>query len=469
MRKNLKIYVHFLNMIFIGASLVSAQEPNRDEFDKSSLVSHVTGFGQGSAPFPDFGHMVEPRKYHDGRVFRLSQSYPRLEPEIEPAVQKILSIDFKQDWKQYALAVREYILEGNTNNANYGNHFYLENNKVRDWYHVPWQHWGKTGREGIHGLTKEGPIEEHMLAPQQVTESHAYAVGFYNSLGGYTIGQVWKNPNFPNINYMNNHQFPEGTIVGKVLFVPLDEKEVPYLENPVEWYAYICSDDLPTVAAQGRSTGRCGTRQVATVRLIQMDFMVRDNRSKETGWTFGTFVYNGKVGHANRWKNLVPLGLMWGNDPDVRIGYLNPKPTETKINPKLTQTYINDDRRIPASHLGWGGRLNGPVDNAHSSCVSCHSTAQYPVVSSILPMFNNPKVPAPEDGKPAGREWMRWFRNIWPGEPFDDGQAVPMDYSLQLTKSIQNFMDAKSRNESALYAAEYWSKGNKVRRNINER
>ena len=28
------------------------------------------------------------------------------------------------------------------------------------------------------------------------------------------------------------------------------------------------------------------------------------------------------------------------------------------------------------NHLGWLGRVNGPVDNPASSCLSCHGTAQ---------------------------------------------------------------------------------------------
>jgi hypothetical protein len=34
--------------------------------------------------------------------------------------------------------------------------------------------------------------------------------------------------------------------------------------------------------------------------------------------------------------------------------------------------------------LGWGERLNGPIDNPASACLSCHMTAQWPKSS---PMF----------------------------------------------------------------------------------
>ena len=77
--------------------------------------------------------------------------------------------------------------------------------------------------------------------------------------------------------------------------------------------------------------------------------------------------------------------------------------------------------------LGLYGRMNGPVDNPISSCLSCHSTAQDPLSSA--PMF-------PPDGEPVAR----WFRNIPSGQPFS-APANPLDYSLQVAYGIQNFKD----------------------------
>ena len=110
---------------------------------------------------------VSPPSKYQGRIFKLSQDYPTRKPAIEPAVRKILSIDFTKDWKAYADAVRDYIYEGNIEADGVANDFYLEDNKVRRWYHVPWQHWGPFGREGIHGLTKEGPVIRRCLRPRK--------------------------------------------------------------------------------------------------------------------------------------------------------------------------------------------------------------------------------------------------------------------------------------------------------------
>lgn len=412
--------------------------------------------------FPDFGYMPAPGTY-TGRVFVLSQDYPTVQPQPDEGVKKILAIDFKKDWKAYLLAVRDYVLEGNINHpGGYENDFFLEDNKVRHWYHVPWQHWGTTGREGYHGLTQEGPVSVQMLAPNQLETSHAYAVGFYNDLGGYAIGRVWSNPERPNVGAMRNGRgFPVGTVVAKVLFVTYTEAEVPYLKNPLTWNAYVYSSDTTQAALDG------GTPRVtAPVNLIQMDIMVRDPRAESTGgWVFGNFIYNGNMNQSNLWDNLTPLGIQWGNDPQDRTNLSNPTPTVTKINPELKETIINPDpKELPPVHLGWGYRLNGPVDDPRSSCMSCHSTAEYPAISAILPFINNPPVEPPaKQGAPASDAWMRWFRNVPCADSFD-AKAETFDYSLQLSKSIENFIEYKNATLQGQYAVQYWEKGNHVHR-----
>jgi hypothetical protein len=100
---------------------------------------------------------------------------------------------------------------------------------------------------------------------------------------------------------------------------------------------------------------------------------------------------------------------MWGNDPN----YAESGP--------LAETLLNSSVHMP--HVGYQGRLNGPVDNPISSCLSCHSTAEVPAGVMIPPRGTNP---AP------------WFRNILAGQPFDAGR-LGLDYSLQLAVGISNF------------------------------
>jgi hypothetical protein len=132
---------------------------------------------------------------------------------------------------------------------------------------------------------------------------------------------------------------------------------------------------------------------------------------------FGTFVYGGGPApgttRGSGWTNVSPVGLMWGNDPAALTGG------------PIKESWINPKVRMP--HIGFAGRLNGPVDNKVSSCLSCHSTAQDP--SNTAPMI-------PPDSKPA--TLARWFRNIPSGQAFTP-PAQPLDYSLQVSLGIKNF------------------------------
>jgi hypothetical protein len=436
----------------VGIGLLSAGAWSQSASSRAPVAAKAANAPLLPA-FPDFGHMPPPDQYQ-GRVFKLSQDYPSARPPLDPALKRILAIDFKKDWNAYILAVRDYVFEGNIENRPVSEAFYLEDNKVRPWYHVPWQHFGNFGREGTHGLTKEGPVEPFTLGQAQPNLWQTYAVGFYNQQGGWAIGKVWANPDKPSLDEFKKEGFPEGTVVGKVLFTTAPVAEVPFLSNPIEWNAYVTKCFAPdhTLAPADDCDVK---REMATVRFIQMDIMVRDSRAKETGgWVFGTFVYNGNLARPNQWENVVPVGLQWGNDPGVTSeSDSNPAPTITKFNPDLKETVVNRSPDMPPMHLGWGLRLNGPVDNTKSSCMSCHSTAQYPAIVPILPFM------ATENGKPIApgtARWMEWFRNVQCNTPFDP-RATSTDYSLQLAASIQNFVTAKSQGVEGLYNVQYWN------------
>ena len=430
--------------------------------------------------FPDFGYMEAPGKY-DGPVFVLADNFPEDMPALDPAVSDILQMDFKADPMGYVLAVRDYVFDGNIHGGPVADDFFLQNNSVgQDWYHVPWQHWGTTGREGYHGLTREGPLSAQVLHRNQSQASYAYAVGFYNGPGGYTIGQVWPSPyQGPDLTRMieamdDGFAFPEGTVVGKFLFTSLGPDQVPWLANPLQWQAYMYDCDVTDPKACPSDMTQAD-RSTHMVNLLQMDVMVKDSRAAEAGgWVFGTFAYNGAAaqseqwgdayaaacadieGPGKNWCNLMPVGVQWGNDPDNRTAFINQKPTETRINAELTETWINGDPALPAMHLGFNSRLNGPADNPSSSCMSCHSTGQVASVSAIMPWLPPNNVPKPANDTQASDEWMRWFRNFSDGETFDAGQAVSMDFSMQLTKSIENYIEYRNGTQKGHFALEYW-------------
>lgn len=382
--------------------------------------------------FPDFGNMPAAKDYN-GRVFHLSQDYPKQLPS-EDRKPAFLNIDYRRDWRKYMMAVRDYCFEGNIKGGDVEDDFDVAAEDPPRWFHMPWQHYGDSGREGIHGLTREAPVQPQQLAWGQTASGQTYAVGFYNELGGYTIGRVWADHQRPE---PTRALFPDGTVSFKLLFVDIPPAQVPSLANPIQWQAYATTTFTST------------TRTIEPLALIQMDIAVKQPGSP-AGWVFGTFQYNGALGKANRWENLVPVGLMWGNDPDVTVNDSNPQPVSTRINPRLRETVINPDtNELPPTHLGWNGRLNGPVDNPMSSCLSCHMTASAPASMPISPLFQeNP--PAP-----SSPEWMRWFQNLRCGDRFDPRKkAFPTDFSLQLAISIQNWetwLDSGTRIDADHY------------------
>jgi len=427
--------------IGIGFFISCGSDPKTTENTQQSVMSASLDADGASDKFPDFGWMLDTSQYR-GPVFKLSQDYPKALPKTPlPA---FFQTDFKKDWRKYLEQVQDYCFEGNT-----GTDFRVENNKTRAWYHMPWQHYGPPGREGFHGLTQEAPVQPRQLAATQTSDSlGAVAVGFYNDVAAYTIGQVWKDHYAPD--HSKNIAFPNGSVLFKILFVNIPEAsavaEVPWLENGLWWDAYVVTNFKKNMGQQDQNKYRRRTK----VALVQMDIMVRDDRAP-SGWIFGNFQYNGKLNKGDKWKNLIPVGLMWGEDPEDSTNASNPQPTHTVINTKLKETIINpDSNELPATHLGWNSRLNGPVDNPMSSCYSCHSTAEYPQYTLMSPLFNSDTLAANPIGSPG---WMRWFRNLPCGTPFNE-DAHSMDFSLQLAGSLQNFYDWKS-TQSGLFSNSY--------------
>lgn len=331
-----------------------------------------------------------------GPVFKLSQAYPKTLPPEETL--PWAGIDPTTDPQNYVNALYRYALEGNV-----GVSWVVQDNPVRKWYHAPWMHYGTSGREFIHGLTRERSTPaasspgKGELGPDQVHCAQNWAVGFFNARGGYQTGQVWADPKQPNASVA---QFPEGTVIAKLLFTAAPVSEVPYLKNTFEWQGNI------HVLPAGTCPGSATQRKPQTVRLLQMDLAVKDKRATETGWVFATMAYNGDAPGATPWDRMLPVGVMWGNEV-------------------TTQQWINTSIGTP-QHLGFEGRLNGPVDNPKSSCMSCHATAQTPAVSPMIP---------------PSSDTTRWFKNYLGSQPFDAG-SIPTDYSLQLAMGIQNLRKA---------------------------
>ncbi len=379
-------------------------------------------------------HDIVPTDYA-GPVFELSQNYPEKLPDKQAFPWK--KFNFEKQPEKYLSAVLSYCYEGNTDCD-----FYVQKNtKNRKWYGAPWLHDGPSGREFIHGMTSERSTRKGELSYQQKDSFQNWAVGFYNELGGYTIGQVWKNPNKPDL---SKARFPEGTVAVKLLFTTASLKQAPFLENSIQWTGNIYDlkeGETPPSPPEDRA------RKPQPLHLLQIDVAVKDNAAKETGWVFGTFVYDKNAKGKTAWDRMVPVGLMYGNDPTITKAM-------AQIGKKLRESIITKNSK-PSQHLGWGGRLNGPVDNPNSSCLSCHSTAQWWKNEENIPKDLKPPaeimphlsitLPGASQSLPVEYDstyWMDWFRNVPAGVPFNKGvsylsqDAESLDYSLQLAAGV---------------------------------
>lgn len=358
-------------------------------------------------PFPDYGY-TPPSDWHDA-TFVLSQDYPKLIPTSSDFPWQ--DIDFREEPERYLMAILNYCFEGNLQTD-----FIVQNNAVRKWYHAPWLHYGANGREFVRGLTRERSSRPFELSALQSEQYRNYAVGFYDDLGGFTIGQVWRNPTKPDV---TKAVFPEGTVSFKLLFTTAPESVANFLKGSPEWVADI---DRASSAQQILLT---------KVRLLQIDVAVKDKRSSKGGWVFGTFHYDSTVNNTNPWLRLRPLVLMWGDDPTLTAtAYQSGKhPSESWVNSEspIVKYRTNPPTAVtPPNVLGWAGRGNGPVDNPLSSCMSCHSTAQIPATSPMIPPASILEI-----------EKLRWFRNTGVNEPFDSNSQA-LDFSMQLGVGIQN-------------------------------
>ena len=313
------------------------------------------------------------------------------------------AIDFRTDPELYLRRVLAYVLEGNVEVD-----WDVRRNAVRGWYHAPWMHAGRRGREPIRGLTLERRADPHDLHTDQSRRVNNWAVGFYNRPGGYTLGRVWADRARPDTRSVT---FPVGTVSAKLLFTDATTTEVPYLANSLVWHAQIRRNN-----------------DAVEMRLLQVDLAIRDPRAGRTGWVFGTFLYNSALPGTTVWERLEPVGLHWGNDRDRSLAdhQANRRLTEGWVNPAVAARFTS----LPRRWLGLWGRMNGPVDNPSSACLACHGRA-------MDIGYRNVNVPfEPDLSSPSAIR--HFFTNRAPTEPFFPNYR-PLDYSLQLADGVANY------------------------------
>jgi hypothetical protein len=381
-----------------------------------------TFWAQCSGRFADFVDTL-PSGF-TGRRFKLSQDYPA---SANPPQYPWHSDDFRtpSGSVQYLTKVRDYVYEGME-----AADWFLEDNTVRRWYHVPWMHVGRHPREFRRGLTEERPLVGPELGIKPGVTVANWAVGFYNDVGAVTIGEVWKSGG-PSPD-ATKAQASEGTVVAKLLFSTASAADFAgddILDGAPEWEANVFVSRGSTVKVLRR------------LRLLQIDVALRDSRAGATGWIFGTYAYDRANSSPNPYLRMVPVGLMWGNDPSLTL-------SQYQSGRRAAETIVNGSAPAYArNHLGLAGRMNGPVDNPLSSCLSCHSTAQTPSTVRMTAFSSCSETQA-----------LHWFRNLPGSSSFGavdaatcvptsaPGPEVSLDYSLQQAVAFQTALDSRYHN-----------------------
>ena len=317
---------------------------------------------------------------------------------------------------QYIYALRDYVFEGMIEAD-----FDPFASKGRRWFHMPMMNFGPLAREFIHGLTEERGVEGPELGLKPGVRIRNFAVGFYNPVAATTIRRIWTSDN-PNL---IDPTFPPGSMTFKILFSNVKKEDfadgVDRLAGAPTW--------------QVHESG-----QTFDVRLMQMDVAAAAPDTKP-GWIFGTLAYDASASDTSPWLRMRSVGLAWGNDEGV-----TPQGVQAGTQ-TIKETIVSGDAPSYAvSHLGWAGRMNGPVDNPISSCLSCHSTAQWP----RAPIF-----PAKSC---TDAQKLFWFRDVKGSAPFglvDRNTCEPMsstqplaalDYSLQMAVAVENVLRYKNVN-----------------------
>ncbi len=512
--------------------MVAAQAPETTSSSVTSGTCSGTYPSYWQDPAAKFSNMwkgqeisnVPPADWQ-GPVFRISDKYPR-QPVDDRAAQPWRDARFdalfrtdtpaaqkKQLAYDYSWLVMKYIQDGNVNRPGVED-WDVCNNSVRPWYSIPFQTYdAMSGREFTHGLTREAPVT--FSTPQGAINTTMWAVGFFNATAAYTLGTVWQADGTAKIP-AKDVSFDEGAVVGKPLFNTSTPEQLPVLANQPAWNANISDPSFcKCTPAKGNEctlieeSQQCprSTTEWNDVRLLQFDFAVKDSRAPGTQWVFGTFVADGqrKAKEADPWLRISLLGVMWGNDtpPDGKLAHNYP--LDVKKNGFMEEVIfwdtVNELNKYGGAnpmqhmgHLGCNYRLNGPADNANSSCMSCHGTASVPdsnfdtppllsqfsgiTKECVTPDPENPLVGIDRSGSKAtvnnGVSFANidsiYFANVPAAAPFNMtvetdngpvnvmGNGVPdyasgrkswisLDYSLQLSISLTQWMQWQENSD----------------------
>ncbi len=398
------------------------------------LLAALTFAATAATQNPFANSQVSPPPNYKGPVFQLSHAYPKSVPT--PAMPWRDTLNGQPISKGTAGAYANALRQAVSADVQVLVAKYPEWNAAkRGWYNQPWL----SGiREPIHGMFSATQTPGSLFNDKTLTVNSVnnFAAVYYNATAAVALGNFWgATAMTPNLT-TQAAQFPEGSLIIKLAFTQVTAAQWPVMNESPSWQIFSTwFDDDGNPAS---------TNTLFPVQLMQIDVIVKDTTAApKTGWVFTTLVYDNGVS-GSFWDRMVPLGAMWGNDPDVTSS------DQPGTQAPLNETWINP--AAPAyskATLGWGNRLSGPNDGsvqaanqyidpatgqngtvpvANSSCMSCHSPAQWQMQSFLLPgTMNSSHVYYM--AVPSSPEWMRWFQDR-SGTQSMDANSFALDYDM---------------------------------------
>jgi len=410
-------------------------------------------------PFAVNNGSIPSASEYSGTLYTLHSHYPKIYEKTLPMpwrdVLKGKPLT-KENAHAYVLALKKYVKKSAKD--------FLDNpeqwnqSSQKGWYGMLWagdsvEKTGWEGRDAIYGTYTGQIMAKEVYSEYGLTvDIRNHAGIYYNEAAAYTLHKVWEVCNektkecVPSI--MNDEaQFKEGAIVIKAAGVTATPEEWPVLKGAAKWQVYRKPFDLNGTIIDAKP-------KVTDLRVGIFDIIVKDSvASPKTGWVFSTLVYDRNANGNSVWDRMVPLGAIWGNDPDVNSAQ-NP-------HQELMENYINPN--APAwtkETLGYGGRMSGPFDIAvkynvevngtmvkalrSSSCLSCHGTSSYLPDNYHMNTFLYPakeyKNKPWKMYTPGSKKWNEWFQDRAGDIPQSQEKgAIALDYSTFLEAVLMNY------------------------------
>ena len=410
-------------------------------------------------PYAVNNGLIPLKSEYNGTFFKFNYDYPKsYTVDKHTPWNKILKGKplTKENAHAYVMALKTHVKKSL--------HDFLANpqqwnkSKQTGWYSMLWageavEKTGWEGRDAIYGTYTGQIMAKKVYEKYGLTvDIRNHAAIYYNDTAAYTLGKVWQKcdektkecvPSVQN----GEAQFKEGAIVVKAAGVTATPEQWPVLKGAAKWQVYRKPFDL-------NGTINNAKPKVTDLRVGIFDIIIKDSvASPKTGWVFSTLVYDSNASGDSVWDRMVPLGAMWGNDPDVNSAK-HPKQ-------ELMETYINPNApEWTKVTLGYGGRLSGPFDIAvkyneevngtvvpalrSSSCMSCHGTSSYIPGSYHMSTFLYPakdyKTSPWQMYVPGSKQWNEWFQDRAGDVPQSKEKgAIALDYSTFLDAVLMNY------------------------------